>query len=137
MKFVRVDMSAITVQGQTVPEVYQEIGGRALTSSCINDCVPATCEPLGLDNVLIFAPGYFSGTPLVNTSRLFVGAKSPLTGGIKESNVWKRPLTFEDNGPKDYRQTWVTSTIAGLLVTLSLTPHPDLRGHEPEPESHD
>jgi aldehyde:ferredoxin oxidoreductase len=26
---------------------------------------------------LIFAPGYFNGTPLVNTSRLSVGAKSP------------------------------------------------------------
>jgi hypothetical protein len=26
--------------------------------------------------------------------------KAPLTGGIKESNVGKRPLTFEGNGPK-------------------------------------
>ena len=76
-----------TVQVGTVPEAYQGIGGRALTSSYINDHVPATCDPLGPENVLIFAPGYFSGTPLVNTSRLSVGAKSPLTGGIKESNV--------------------------------------------------
>ncbi len=28
-----------------------------------------------------------TGTPLINTSRLSIGAKSPLTGGIKESNV--------------------------------------------------
>ncbi len=81
MKFVRVDMSAKTVLDQTVPEAYREIGGRALTSSYINDHVPVTCDPLGPDNVLIFAPGYFSGTPLVNTSRLSVGAKSPLAGG--------------------------------------------------------
>ena len=87
MKFVRVDMSANTVVDQAVPDAYQGIGGRALTSSYINDHVPATCDALGPDNVLIFAPGYFSGTPLVNTSRLSVGAKSPLTGGIKESNV--------------------------------------------------
>jgi aldehyde:ferredoxin oxidoreductase len=87
MKFVRVDLSAKTVMDQAVPDAYQGIGGRALTSSFINDHVPATCDPLGPDNVLIFAPGYFSGTPLVNTSRLSVGAKSPLTGGIKESNV--------------------------------------------------
>ena len=87
MKFVCVDMSAKTVVEQTVPDAYRGIGGRALTSSYINDHVPATCDPLGPDNVLIFAPGYFSGTPLVNTSRLSVGAKSPLTGGIKESNV--------------------------------------------------
>ena len=45
------------------------------------------CDPLGPENKLIFAPGYLSGSALVNTSRLSVGAKSPLTGGIKESNV--------------------------------------------------
>ncbi len=87
MKFVHVDMSAKTVVDQTVPDAYRGIGGRALTSAFINDHVPATCDALGPDNVLILAPGYFSGTPLVNTSRLSVGAKSPLTGGIKESNV--------------------------------------------------
>lgn len=49
--------------------------------------VPPTCDALGPDNKLIFAPGLLSGTGLVNTSRLSVGAKSPLTGTIKESNV--------------------------------------------------
>jgi aldehyde:ferredoxin oxidoreductase len=87
MKFIRVHMSEKTVVAEAVPDAYRGIGGRALTSSYINDHVPATCDPLGADNVLVFAPGYFSGTPLINTSRLSVGAKSPLTGGIKESNV--------------------------------------------------
>jgi aldehyde:ferredoxin oxidoreductase len=58
-----------------------------LTSVLINDEVPPACDPLGPQNKLIFAPGTLSGTTLVNTSRLSVGAKSPLTGGIKESNV--------------------------------------------------
>jgi aldehyde:ferredoxin oxidoreductase len=53
----------------------------------INKEVPANCDPLGPENMLVFAPGYLSGTPLINTSRLSIGAKSPLTGGIKESNV--------------------------------------------------
>jgi aldehyde:ferredoxin oxidoreductase len=53
----------------------------------INAEVPADCDALGPENKLIFAPGYLSGTPLINTSRLSIGAKSPLTGGIKESNV--------------------------------------------------
>ena len=87
MKFIRVHMSEKTVVAEAVPDAYRGIGGRALTSAYINDHVPATCHPLGADNVLVFAPGYFSGTPLINTSRLSVGAKSPLTGGIKESNV--------------------------------------------------
>ena len=87
MKFLRVNMTTQTVQWQDVPEEYTTLGGRALTSIMVNDEVPATAEALGADNKLIFAPGYFSGTSLVNTSRLSVGAKSPLTGGIKESNV--------------------------------------------------
>lgn len=70
-----------------VPQEYMGLGGRGLTSLMINKEVPPTCDPLGPDNKLIFAPGYLSGTSLVNTSRLSVGAKSPLTGGIKESNV--------------------------------------------------
>lgn len=87
MKFLRVNMTTQTVQYQEVPDDYAMIGGRALSSILVSDEVPATVDPLGADNKLIFAPGYFSGTSLVNTSRLSVGAKSPLTGGIKESNV--------------------------------------------------
>ncbi|MCP3891073.1 MAG: aldehyde ferredoxin oxidoreductase [Desulfobulbaceae bacterium] len=87
MKFLRVNMTTQTVQWQDVPEEYATLGGRALTSIMVSDEVPATADPLGIENKLFFAPGYFSGTSLVNTSRLSVGAKSPLTGGIKESNV--------------------------------------------------
>ncbi|NOR26329.1 MAG: aldehyde ferredoxin oxidoreductase, partial [Desulforhopalus sp.] len=84
MKFLRVNMTTQTVHWQDVPEEYLTLGGRALTSIMVSAEVPATADPLGADNKLIFAPGYFSGTSLVNTSRLSVGAKSPLTGGIKE-----------------------------------------------------
>ena len=87
MKLIRVDMTSKTIRTEDLPEAYAGLGGRALTSNYINDHVPADCDPLGPDNTLIFAPGYLSATPLVNTSRLSVGAKSPLTGGIKESNV--------------------------------------------------
>lgn len=87
MKLIRVDMTTQSVRFEDVPEAYTTLGGRALTSILVNDEVPATVDALGKENKLVFAPGYFSGTSLVNTSRLSVGAKSPLTGGIKESNV--------------------------------------------------
>lgn len=87
MKLIKVDLTAKTIHTEDLPGAYAGLGGRALTSNYINDHVPAECDPLGPENILIFAPGYFSATPLVNTSRLSVGAKSPLTGGIKESNV--------------------------------------------------
>ncbi|MBT3258923.1 MAG: aldehyde ferredoxin oxidoreductase [Deltaproteobacteria bacterium] len=87
MKFIRINMSDKTIKTEHVPEEYMGLGGRGLTSIMINAEVMPSCDPLGPDNKLIFAPGLLSGTPLVNTSRLSVGAKSPLTGGIKESNV--------------------------------------------------
>jgi len=58
-----------------------------LTSILVNAEVPAKCDPLGPENKLVFAPGFLTGTSLPNTGRLSVGAKSPLTGGIKESNA--------------------------------------------------
>ncbi len=66
---------------------YAGLGGRAMTSAVISKEVPPLCHPLGEDNKLIFAPGMLSGTASVMSGRLSVGCKSPLTGGIKESNA--------------------------------------------------
>ncbi|WP_300454901.1 aldehyde ferredoxin oxidoreductase C-terminal domain-containing protein [Desulfobacula sp.] len=87
MKFIKVNMTDKSTAIGDVPEKYLGLGGRGLTSTIINAEVPATCDPLGPDNKLIIAPGALSGTSLVNTSRVSIGAKSPLTGGIKESNA--------------------------------------------------
>ncbi len=87
MQFIRVNMSNQTVTVEDVPVDYAGLGGRGLTSIMINNEVPPSCDPLGPENKLIFAPGLLSGTSLVNTSRISVGAKSPLTGTIKESNA--------------------------------------------------
>ena len=87
MQFIRVNMSNQTVTVEDVPGDYAGLGGRGLTSIMINSEVPPSCDPLGPENKLIFAPGLLSGTSLVNTSRISVGAKSPLTGTIKESNA--------------------------------------------------
>jgi len=87
MQFIRINMSEQTVKVEDVPQDYVRLGGRGLTSIMINNEVPPTCDPLGSENKLIFAPGLLSGTSLVNTSRISIGAKSPLTGTIKESNA--------------------------------------------------
>jgi len=87
MKFIRVNMNEKTITIEDVPQDYRGLGGRGLTSIMINAEVPPKCDPLGPENKLIFAPGLLSGTPLPNSSRISVGAKSPLTGGIKESNA--------------------------------------------------
>jgi aldehyde:ferredoxin oxidoreductase len=87
MKFIRVNMNDKTIGFEDVPHGYLGLGGRGLTSTLIHADVPPKCDPLGPENKLIFAPGYLSGTSLPHTSRMSIGAKSPLTGTIKESNV--------------------------------------------------
>jgi aldehyde:ferredoxin oxidoreductase len=69
------------------PGDYAGMGGRGLTSAVVSQEVPPLCHPLGEDNKLVIAPGLLSGTTAAMSGRLSVGCKSPLTGGIKESNA--------------------------------------------------
>jgi len=80
-------MSKREVTFGSVPEQYLGLGGRALTSSIVAREVPPECDPLGPDNKLVIASGLLSGTNAPNSGRVSVGAKSPLTSGIKESNA--------------------------------------------------
>ncbi|HER27193.1 MAG TPA: aldehyde ferredoxin oxidoreductase, partial [Rhodospirillales bacterium] len=47
----------------------------------------ATVDAMSPENPLIFSAGPFAGTNFSNANRTSVGCKSPLTGGIKESNA--------------------------------------------------
>lgn len=85
--FVRINMSELKVSFEEVPEKYKKMGGRWLTSQFVYNEVPPTCHPLGPSNKLIFAPGILTGTIAPCSGRISVGSKSPLTGGIKESNA--------------------------------------------------
>lgn len=86
-KILRVNMTDRTVQYEEVPEKYRFLGGRGLTSTIVYDEVDPTCHPLGPNNKLVFAPGIITGTNAPTSGRVSVGGKSPLTGGIKESNA--------------------------------------------------
>ena len=86
-KLVRVDMSKGSVRIEDLPGEHEKLGGRGLTSMIVAKEVPPLCHPLGPKNKLVVAPGLLSGSTAANSGRLSVGGKSPLTGGIKESNV--------------------------------------------------
>ncbi|MBJ6802248.1 aldehyde ferredoxin oxidoreductase C-terminal domain-containing protein [Geomonas propionica] len=86
-KIYRVNMSSLQCSVEPVPTPWAGLGGRALTSAIVAKEVPPTCHALGENNKLVFAPGMLSGTTAVNSGRLSAGAKSPLTGTIKESNA--------------------------------------------------
>lgn len=63
------------------------LGGRTLSSHLVSEEIPADCDPFGKRNKLIFCNGALSGTTVSSSDRLSIGSKSPLTGGIKESNA--------------------------------------------------
>lgn len=86
-KILRLNMTSREVRFEDLPEKYALLGGRALTSRIVADEVPPGCDPLGPFNKLVFAPGLLSGTNAPSSGRLSVGAKSPLTGTIKEANA--------------------------------------------------
>lgn len=84
---VRVNMATGAITREPLPDEWARYGGRALTSALVFKEVPADADSLGPDNKLVFAPGLLGGTSAPNGGRLSVGAKSPLTGGLKEANV--------------------------------------------------
>lgn len=87
MHIWRVDVGQQTLTREIVPDSWQMLGGRGLLGRVLLDEVQPTCEPLGALNKLVFAPGLLVGHMLSSCDRISVGAKSPLTGGIKESNA--------------------------------------------------
>jgi aldehyde:ferredoxin oxidoreductase len=95
MWILRLNMTDRSHRFEEVPDGYRHLGGRGMTSTMVHDEVPPLCHPLGPNNKLVFAPGIVTGTAASTSSRISVGAKSPLTGGIKESNAgspWARHL---------------------------------------------
>lgn len=85
-KILRVNMTNKAVIKEPVPQKYIMEGGRSLTSKIILDEVDPNCDALGQFNKLVIAPGLFTGSRAPSSGRLSFGSKSPLTGGIKESN---------------------------------------------------
>jgi aldehyde:ferredoxin oxidoreductase len=86
-KIFRINMTDLSATVEDVPQDWAAYGGRGLTSTIIAAEVDPGCHPLGPNNKLVIAPGLLSGTPAANSGRISVGAKSPLTGTIKESNA--------------------------------------------------
>jgi aldehyde:ferredoxin oxidoreductase len=85
-KILRIDLTNSRSGYEDIPPLYANLGGRGLTSKIVNKEVPAETNALGKENKLILAAGILAGTSAPNSGRLSIGAKSPLTGGIKEAN---------------------------------------------------
>jgi aldehyde:ferredoxin oxidoreductase len=92
MNIVRIDLSSKNIQIDSIEKnsKFYLLGSRGLTSQIVHDQVPPQSDPCGPDNKLVISNGLFAGSPFPNSARTSIGAKSPLTKGIKEANVGGR-----------------------------------------------
>ena len=86
MKILRVDVKNEKIAFENLSEQWKSIGGSAFIAKIMNKEVPPPADPLGPENLFIVAVGPLAGTGAPQLGRISVGAKSPLTLGIKEAN---------------------------------------------------
>jgi len=117
MWILRLNMADRSSRLEPVPPAYKHLGGRGMTSTLVADEVDPQCHPLGPNNKLVFAPGFVTGTAAPSSARVSAGAKSPLTGGIKEANAgtsWAQHLAtmrikalVVEGQPAEKGQAWL------------------------------
>jgi aldehyde:ferredoxin oxidoreductase len=90
MHIWRINTKSQKLTIEDTPKSWEQLGGRSLSAKILLDEVDPECDPMGPRNKLIFAPGLLSGHRLSSLDRVSIGGKSPLTGGIKESNAGGR-----------------------------------------------
>jgi len=132
VKILRVNMKEGRIHWEPVPVDYERLGGRALIAKLLLNEIPPTCDALGPRNKLIFTPGLLGGAMVATAGRLSIGAKSPLTGGIKEANAGGtagdslgrlaiKAIVIEDQGePKQLRVLVIDGDSAELISAGNL-----------------
>jgi len=98
-KILHVDLSTKKIKVEEPGEVFYRtyLGGGAIASYFLLRDLPAGVDPLGPENLLIFASNVLSGVPIAGMTRYTVAAKSPLTGAYGEAEAggfWGPELKF-------------------------------------------
>jgi len=98
-KVLHVNLSNRTVSEEQVPEIIYRryLGGGALSLYYLLRELRPGVDPLGPENILIFAASAVTGTPALGFSRFTVAAKSPLTHSFGEAEAggwWGPELKF-------------------------------------------
>ena len=109
-------------------------GGRLLISKFLLREVPPTCDPLGRYNKLIVAPGLLGDSSVTTTGKFSVGGKSPLTRGVKESDVGGEAgrkiaaLGIKALVLEELPDTPTTAVLKVALDRIELIDMPELKG---------
>lgn len=85
MKILVVNLSTGEQKERELPDPL--MAGRYLSGYLVKEYVDPKVDPLSSENALVFTAGILANTRTSTGSRLSVGCKSPLTGGLKEANA--------------------------------------------------
>ena len=91
-KILRVDLTKGTTEVTDYSEDIAKrfIGGRGLAIKLLWDELPQGADPVGPENMLIFATGPYTAFSIPNSGKMVIAAKSPLTGGYGDGNIGTR-----------------------------------------------
>ena len=81
-KLAKIDLSTGRFVAEEIPAAVlrKYIGGTGLAAYLLSQCSFAKLDPLGPENLLVFASGPLTGANVPTSGRYAVAAKSPLTG---------------------------------------------------------
>jgi len=88
-KILRVDLTGRRVEIEEQNDLFyrRHFGGMGVVAHYLLSEMKPRVDPLGPDNLLIFAPGVITGVPVAGAGRNSVGGKSPLSGAFARSEV--------------------------------------------------
>ncbi len=88
-KILKVDLTTGALEVEQPAESFYRpyLGANGFIGYYLLKEMPANVDPLGPENLLVFAAGPVTGVPIAGAGRSAVGGKSPLTGGYGESDV--------------------------------------------------
>ena len=88
-KLLTVDLTTEKIERADFPGALARrfLGGRGINAWLLAEHIGPETDPLGPENILVLSCGLLTGTEAPSSSRLHIGARSPLTGLLGSSNV--------------------------------------------------
>jgi aldehyde:ferredoxin oxidoreductase len=91
-KILRVDLDRKDFHSERIDEAFtgKYLGGNGLAAKILYEELPAGLDPFSSENIIVFAVGPVTDTPVPGCSRGYAATKSPLTGGFFDSTFGGR-----------------------------------------------
>ncbi|MEW6670423.1 MAG: aldehyde ferredoxin oxidoreductase family protein [Thermodesulfobacteriota bacterium] len=88
-KILHVDLTNRKIAAEEKDDIFYRsyLGGRGIGYHYLLKSVPSKIDPFSPENILVFATGVMTGSPLAASCRFSVIGKSPLTGAAGESEA--------------------------------------------------